>query len=294
MEDWAAAFDSAQQPTKPPESPEEESMIKNDWMKYFSHPAVSQGLLQMGTALLQPMQPGETFAGRFSSSMSKGAETIGNAAEQNFGMEQKAEQKTYDRGRDAKSDARADAEAKRAGAGLSLAERKFQYDQSQNELARDDAKTAAQQAAELDRLKIASGVYEKLVANTTAGTPPEEINQMAQDIFSQMQGMTGAKSAINPQVAGSDVVGEVAQPTTSGGQGSVTSGGEPPAGQEVTAPTNALPENIVNALKKSGVREKILARPDAATASGPIFNEIIGKVDPSARARVMQYLQNGE
>lgn len=295
MEDWAAAFDSAQQTPKPPASPEEENMIKTDWMKYFSHPSIAQGLMQMGGALLQPMQPGETGSGRFGSVLTKGAETIGNAAEQNFGMEQKAEQKTYDRGRDAKSDARAAAADKRAGTGLSLAERKFQYDQTQDQLNRVDTKTLTQQQAEMDRMKIAAGIYEKLVANTQVGTPQEEVNRMAQEIFQQMQGMSGAQNGITPQAStGLDLGGMGVPEGNQAPAAQAPTGGQPSSGQEVTAQTNALPENVVNALKKSGVREKVMARPDAATASGPIFNEIINKVDPSARARVMQYLQNGE
>lgn len=301
MEDLAAAFDSAQQTPKPPESPEEESMLKNEWMQYFANPAVSQGLMQMGAALLQPYQPGETGSGRLGAVMTQGAATIGKAAQQNYEMEQAQEEKQYKRGRDAKSDARAAADDKRAGSTLSLAERKFAYDQSQDTLNRQDAKAQLAQAAELDRLKIAAGVYEKIAQNVDPNTPQDEINRLAQEVFQQMQATTGAQSAIVNNAtnqSGEGAMG-VSQPNATTPSEQLTTGGQQTSGQEVTPeapPANPTfssqnVESFIADLKAKGVREKIHQQYGAGATA--VMIDEVRKFPKEVRQRMLDYFVKG-
>lgn len=295
MENWAAAFDSAQQQPSPPQSPEEESMLKNQWMEYFAKPEISQGLMQMGAALLQPYQPGETGSGRFGATLTQGAQTIGNAAKQNFAMDEAADEKQYKRGRDAKSDERAAADDKRQNATLGLAQQKFKYEQGQDAQNRQDTLNLAAQNAEMDRLKIASGVYESIAKNVEPGTPQEEINRLAMEVFKQMQSTTGAQNAIvnnaGGQSAGSDM--GVSQPDTTQSAQELA-GGQPSAGPEVNANPTVDTQNVesfIADMKKNNIREKIQQQYGAGAAA--VINDEIGKFPKEVRQRMLDYFVKG-
>lgn len=295
MENWAAAFDSAQQQPSPPQSPEEESMLKNQWMEYFAKPEISQGLMQMGAALLQPYQPGETGSGRFGAALTQGAQTIGNAAKQNFAMDEAADEKQYKRGRDVKSDERAAADDKRQNATLGLAQQKFKYEQGQDAQNRQDTLNLAAQNAEMDRLKIASGVYESIAKNVEPGTPQEEINRLAMEVFKQMQSTTGAQNAIinnaGGQSAGSDM--GVSQPDTTQ-PAQEPAGGQPSAGPEVNANPTVDTQNVesfIADMKKNNIREKIQQQYGAGAAA--VINDEIGKFPKEVRQRMLDYFVKG-